>query len=124
MLHDLLLLGWLGAGIAHSEACRSAASAGLSNNHRLQDWWVRFHNFISAVRSCSTRSAAVAETTSAVETPGAVSNSVARPPGKPITAISVTRRSIERTEVSGSEHCLTTFGLPLAVCCIATITRF
>lgn len=39
-----------------------------------------------------------------------------------MTANSVTMRSTGRAEVSGSVHLLTIFGLPLAVCCIATIT--
>ena len=69
-------------------------------------------------------SASVASRTCATVTPGAVSSSVARPPGKPITASSVTTRSTGRTEVSGSEHCLTIFDWPFAVCCMATITRF
>src|SRR6266550_7974276 len=36
----------------------------------------------------------------------------------------LTMRSTGRAEVSGSVHLLTIFGLPLAVCCIAMITRF
>ena len=39
-------------------------------------------------------------------------------------ASSVTTKSTGRSEVKGSEHCLTIFGLPLAVCCMATTTRF
>ena len=66
----------------------------------------------------------MAATTCSTLTPGAVSISVARPPGKPITASSVTTRSADRAEVSGSEHCFTILGLPFAVCCMATITRF
>jgi hypothetical protein len=48
-------------------------------------------------------SASVAATTVATSTPGAVSSSVALPPGNPIVASSVTSRSIGRSEVRGSE---------------------
>ena len=48
---------------------------------------------------------------------------VARPSSKAITASSVTSKSTGRTDVIGSEHVFTIFGLPLAVCCMATITR-
>src|SRR5918993_894361 len=68
-------------------------------------------------------SASVAATTSSTVTPSAVSSSVARPSGKPITASSVTTRLTGRSEVSGREHSRTIFGRPLAVCCMATITR-
>ena len=57
-------------------------------------------------------------------TPGAVSSNVALPSGKPITAMSVTTRSTARAEVSGRLHFGTIFDLPLAACCMATITRF
>ncbi len=49
--------------------------------------------------------------------------SVARPSGKAITASSVTTRSTGRVDVTGSVHFFMIFGAPLAVCCIATITR-
>ena len=71
----------------------------------------------------STSSASVAAVTCAIDIPGPVSSSVARPSGNAITAISVTTRSTGRVDVIGSVHFLTIFGAPLAVCCIATITR-
>ena len=42
---------------------------------------------------------------------------------KAITAISVTTISIGRNDVTGNRHFLTIFVTPLAVCCIATMTR-
>ena len=68
-------------------------------------------------------SASVAASTCCTDTPGAVSNSVARPESKEITASSVTTRSTVRADVSGNEHLRTIFGLPFAVCCIAMTTR-
>jgi len=41
-----------------------------------------------------------------------------------MTAISVTTMSTGRNDVIGSEHFGSIFGAPLAVCCIATMTRF
>ena len=40
-----------------------------------------------------------------------------------MTASSVTTMSTGRVEVIGSVHFLTIFDAPLAVCCIATMTR-
>src|SRR5688572_19944840 len=69
------------------------------------------------------RSASVARSTSATPTPGAVSSTVARPSGNPMTASSVTTRSTARADVRGRRHFATIFDLPFAVCCMATITR-
>src|SRR6267378_3764903 len=65
----------------------------------------------------TTSSASVLAITSATLTPGAVSIRVARPPGNPITAMSVTTRSTALTDVRGRLHFLTIFGFPLAACC-------
>jgi hypothetical protein len=65
--------------------------------------------FISGTLSGMNRSASVTAMTSATVTPGAVSCSVILPPGKPITAISVTTKSTGRKEVSGRAHFWTIF---------------
>jgi hypothetical protein len=57
------------------------------------------------------------------DTPGPVSSRHAPPSRNTITAISVTTISTGRKDVMGSVHFLTIFETPLAVCCIATITR-
>src|SRR5947208_2110980 len=49
-------------------------------------------------------------------TPGVVSQSLARPSGKSITASSVTTTLTGRAEVSGKSHFLTIFGLSLLIC--------
>ena len=54
---------------------------------------------IGGIFSGSTSFASVAATTCSTETTAPVSMSVARPPGKPITAISITTRSTERALV-------------------------
>src|ERR1700737_3618208 len=77
--------------------------------------------FISGTVVGTNRSASVTAITSATVTPGAVSCSVILPPEKPITAISVTTRSIGREEVSGREHFWTIFDFPFAACCMATM---
>src|SRR5262245_39231187 len=81
------------------------------------------HSCISGTWSAIASLASVPATICSMATPGPRSSSVATPFGNAITASSLTTRSTGRTEVSGSEHLLTIFGLPLAVCCIATITR-
>src|SRR5262249_7157255 len=79
--------------------------------------------FISGTGSGIAGSASVPARTSPTVTPGAVSSSVALPSGKPITAMSVTTRFTGRVEVSGSVHSATILDLPLAACCMATMTR-
>ena len=81
------------------------------------------HTGISRIVLGRTSSALVAATTWAVEIPGPVSSRVARPSRKAITANSVTTKSTGRVDVIGSVHFLTIFDVPLATCCIATMTR-
>ena len=52
--------------------------------------------------------ASVASSTWTVETPGAVSTSVALPSGKAITASSVTTRSTRRVDVDGQQYLIET----------------
>src|ERR1700729_2284332 len=58
-----------------------------------------------------------------MDTPGPVSSNVAWPLPNEMTASSVTSKSTVRDDVIGSRHSLTSFEEPLAVCCIATMTR-
>ena len=62
----------------------------------------------------TTSSAWVLATTCATLTLGAVSIRLALPLGNPITAISVTTRSIVLADVSGRSHAMTILDLPLA----------
>src|SRR3954462_9263421 len=95
----------------------------VENPHGFDPFLRTFYSFISGTLSGTVSSASVTASTSATLTPGAVSCSVALPPGKAMTAISVTTRSTGRTEVSGRLHLGTILDLPLAACCIATSTR-
>src|ERR1700722_7690089 len=78
---------------------------------------------ISDTSGGTTSSASVAAITCSTVTPGAVSRSVATPPGNAMTASSVTTRSTGRIDVSGRSHSLTILDFPRALCCMATITR-
>ena len=62
----------------------------------------QLYNCISGISVGSTSVASVAAITCSTVTPGPVSSSVARPSGKEMTAISLTSKSMQRDEVSGS----------------------
>src|SRR5436305_10274146 len=79
--------------------------------------------FISGTMAGMNSSASVTAITSATVTPGAVSCNVIFPPGKAITAISVTTRSTNRKDVRGRAHFCTILDFPFAACCMATLTR-